>query len=117
MNEEVNEKNFRVKLINERNKISQFYFWKEGCDACTFFMPILEQVNSEFSEEIKLFKVNTDFNPELAAELNIYASPMILSFYDSKLIDTCVGGFVKAEYYKEHLNNIIAKSKLSKVVF
>lgn len=114
---DVTSANFQKEVLEEYNKIVQVYFWNDTCLACKEFLPKLEQVNLEYKNVIKTVKINTDQNRDIADMYDIKAAPLIYFFQDGKLIDMTVGAFVHLSYYRDHINKIILKSKLSHSIF
>ena len=52
--------------------------------------PILEELSEEI-DDVKIVKVNTDKNQELASSFGIMSIPTLLFVKDGKVIDTLVG--------------------------
>lgn len=66
-------------------------FWAPWCPPCQMLGPILEKFASEVKDKIKVVKVNTDENPDLALRFNISSIPNLLFFKDGKLSTQLVG--------------------------
>lgn len=58
--------------------------------------PILEELSEEI-DDVKIVKVNTDKNQELASSFGIMSIPTLLFVKDGKVIDTLVGMRPKEE--------------------
>ncbi|MGE0229044.1 MAG: thioredoxin [Dehalococcoidia bacterium] len=64
-------------------------FWAPWCGPCRMLGPTIEQVASEYGDEVTLVKLNTDENPAVASQYRIQSIPAVKAF---------VGGQVAAEF-------------------
>ena len=65
-------------------------FYADWCGPCRMLGPVLEELGEEHPE-IKICKVNTDDERELAIRFGIDSIPCVISFKDGKQIDKSVG--------------------------
>lgn len=66
-------------------------FWAAWCQPCRVLGPHLEQAVERRSGAVWLVKVDTDQNPELAAQFGIRGIPAVKAFYRGALVDEFVG--------------------------
>ena len=66
-------------------------FWAPWCGPCKMIAPTVEQIASEYAGKIRVGKVNTDENPQIAASHNIASIPTLLLFKDGAVVDKTVG--------------------------
>lgn len=66
-------------------------FWAPWCAPCRQLMPMLDRLASEHSGRIKLAKVNTDEQQELAQQIGIRSLPTVVLFKDQAAVDHFVG--------------------------
>jgi putative thioredoxin len=59
-------------------------FWAPWCAPCRALTPILEKLAAEYAGRIKLVKVNSDENQELAAAFGVRSIPDVIAFRDGK---------------------------------
>lgn len=59
-------------------------FYSDSCIPCKQLSPILGDLEEAYEEQIKIVKVNVNFEQELAAQYEILASPTILFFQDGE---------------------------------
>ena len=66
-------------------------FWAEWCGPCRTLGPVLEQVAGENAGKIKIVKVDTEANPELAQQFQIRSIPAVKLFRGGRVVDEFVG--------------------------
>ncbi|MFK7049081.1 MULTISPECIES: co-chaperone YbbN [Flavobacterium] len=74
-------------------------FNAKWCGPCKKLAPILEKVSKE--KKIKLIKIDTDKNPELAQKLNVEGLPTLHYYKNGKLIWENLGFITEAELIKK----------------
>ena len=66
-------------------------FWAPWCGPCRSLTPIIEKVVGEFKGRVKLVKVNSDENPELAQAFQVQSIPNVIAFKDGRAAAQFVG--------------------------
>lgn len=59
-------------------------FWAAWCGPCRAIAPMLEQLQTELSGQLKIIKVNVDQNPAAAQAYGIQGIPALLLFKGGK---------------------------------
>nr|AIA61087.1 thioredoxin [Cyanidiaceae sp. MX-AZ01] len=77
-------------------------FWAPWCGPCRMIAPILDEMAQEL--DIKIVKLNTDENPNLATQYGIRSIPTLMLFRKGQRLDTVIGAVPKST-----LMNTIAK--------
>ena len=80
-------------------------FWAPWCGPCRMVAPIVDEIAKELESKIKVFKLNTDENPNVASQYGIRSIPTLMVFKGGQKVDTVVGAVPKAT-----LSGTISKS-------
>lgn len=66
-------------------------FWAPWCGPCKMIAPVLEELDSDMGEQVKIVKVDVDENQETAAKFGIMSIPTLLVLKDGEVVDKVVG--------------------------
>ena len=81
-------------------------FWAPWCGPCKMIAPVLEELDSEMSDTVKIAKVDVDENPETAGNFGVMSIPTLILLKDGEIVDKVVGFQPKealAELVKKHV--------------
>ncbi|SDH75840.1 thioredoxin [Alteribacillus bidgolensis] len=78
-------------------------FWAPWCGPCKMIAPVLEEIDSEMGEQIKIAKLDVDENQETAGKYGVMSIPTLLVFKDGDVVEQVVG-FQPKEQLVELLN-------------
>ena len=81
-------------------------FYATWCGPCHMMAPILEEVNQEMSQQIRIVKIDSDKYPEIASQYNIEALPTLVLFKNGKPVDR-IEGVVRAPDLIQHLYGLL----------
>ena len=91
----ITDNNFDEEIKNSKLPIL-VDFWAEWCGPCKQIGPILEEIGEEKKENIKIFKLNVDENPQTPQKYGVRGIPTLMLFKDGNLVDTKVGSLPKS---------------------
>lgn len=66
-------------------------FWAPWCGPCRIQGPIVEEAAAELGGKVKVAKLDTQANPEVAAKYSINAIPALFIFKNGKVVEQVVG--------------------------
>jgi len=72
-------------------------FWAPWCGPCRMLGPMLERFEQDYGGRFRLVKINSDENPELAAQFRIRSIPYVVAFVDAEPVDAFVGVLPEAQ--------------------
>ncbi|WP_193200748.1 thioredoxin [Nostoc sp. MG11] len=61
------------------------------CGPCKLIAPLIDQLASEYSARVKVFKLDLDANQPVAKRFGIRSIPAVMIFQQGKLVETMVG--------------------------
>ena len=72
-------------------------FWAEWCGPCRMLAPTIEELSEEYKDKIKVGKLNTDDNKQVAVQFGISAIPTIILFQNGNVAKKFVGLVAKKD--------------------
>lgn len=75
--------------------------WAAWCGPCQMIAPIVEELAGEYDGRVKVMKLNTDENQDIASRYQVMGIPTLLFFKDEKLVDRVVGAASKKQYQEK----------------
>jgi thioredoxin 1 len=60
-------------------------FFATWCGPCRMVTPILEDLKSDMGESVRVYKIDVDQNPHLAAQYQVRSVPTLMIFKDGEL--------------------------------
>ena len=70
-------------------------FWAEWCGPCRAIAPVIEEVASEYSETLKVGKLNVDKDNQVASQYGVRSIPALLIFNKGSVVNQIVGAVPK----------------------
>jgi thioredoxin 1 len=83
-------------------------FWAVWCGPCRMVAPIVDEIAKEYEGKLKVRKLNTDENPDIAGKYRIMGIPTLMFFKGGKTVDQVVGAVPKVQL-KIKVDTLLAK--------
>ena len=93
---EFNDDNFQTEVLDSSQPVL-VDFWAPWCGPCKLLAPTIEELAGEFQGKIRVGKLNTDDNPQVASSYGISAIPTVMLFKGGTIVDRFVGVTPKAK--------------------
>ena len=71
--------------------------WAAWCGPCRLIAPVVEELAGKYAGQMKMYKLNVDDYPQLAAQFRVMNIPTLLFFKEGKEVDRIVGVQPKEE--------------------
>lgn len=79
-------------------------FWAPWCGPCKMIAPVLNEIDEEMGNQVKIVKLNVDENSDTTSEYGVMGIPALILFKDGEKVDQAIGFQTK-----EAISALIAK--------
>ncbi len=70
-------------------------FWAPWCGPCRMVAPIVDEIAQQYQGKLKVVKLNTDENQEVAIRYGIRSIPTLGIFNNGKIVEGIIGAVQK----------------------
>ena len=81
-------------------------FWAEWCMPCRMLTPTIEKIAKDYSGKVKVGKLDTDANRDVAIKYSISAIPTVILFRNGQVAQKFVG-LRQERDFKEALDSAV----------
>jgi len=81
-------------------------FWAPWCGPCRMVAPVVAEIAEEYEGKVKVGKLNTDEEPEIAVRYGIMSIPTLMIFKNGEVVDQIIGAVPK-EYLLEKIQQAL----------
>lgn len=81
-------------------------FWAVWCGPCKMIAPIIDEIASEYTDKLKVCKLDVDSNPKTAIKYGIRSIPTILIIKNGEVMEQIVGAIPKNKLIDKILPHI-----------
>lgn len=92
----LNSSNFNNE-VNNTEKLVLIDFYATWCGPCQMIAPVIADIAENYSEKVKVCKVNVDENQELAINYGVQSIPTLVFVKNGNVVKTVVGLRSKSE--------------------
>ncbi len=108
---DVDASNFLAEVIEKSNTVPVLVdFWAPWCGPCKTLTPILEEVSTEYGDNLHFVKINIDDNQALAGQFGIRSVPTVYLVKNGDVVDGFMGALPK-DAVKQFLSKHVVADK------
>jgi thioredoxin 1 len=87
---EFTDSNFETEVIQSTEPVL-VDFWAEWCGPCRMLAPTIDKIANDYAGKVKVGKLDTDSNREVAMKYGISAIPTVILFKGGQVAQKFVG--------------------------
>ena len=92
----ISDESFEEEVLQSERPVLIDY-WAEWCGPCKMIAPVLDEIANEYSDRLKVVKLNIDDNPQTPPKYGIRGIPTLMVFKNGQVEATKVGAVSKAQ--------------------
>ena len=92
----ISDESFEEEVLQSKRPVLIDY-WAEWCGPCKTIAPVLGEIATEYSDRLKVVKLNIDDNPQTPPKYGIRGIPTLMVFKNGQVEATKVGSVSKAQ--------------------
>jgi len=96
---ELTDSNFKEEILDYPG-VAVVDFWAVWCGPCKMISPIITEIGEQYPE-VKVGKMDVDYNPDTAIEYGIRSIPTVLFVKNGEVVDRHVGTAPKSLFFEK----------------
>ena len=92
----ISDESFEEEVLQSKRPVLIDY-WAEWCGPCKTIAPVLDEIATEYSDRLKVVKLNIDDNPQTPPKYGIRGIPTLMVFKNGQVEATKVGAVSKVQ--------------------
>lgn len=94
---EITTESFDREVLASKKSIIILDAYAEFCTPCKGVLPVLERIATKYPDDVEVFKLNIEEQPDLAKQFRIVSLPTILIFHWERIVERFCGVSPKLE--------------------
>ena len=86
--------NFNTEVLESETPVL-VDFWAEWCGPCRVIAPVVDEIATEYSQKVKVGKLNVDNENQIASQFGVRSIPALLIFKNGTVAYQIVGAVPK----------------------
>ncbi|MBT3796367.1 MAG: thioredoxin [Candidatus Marinimicrobia bacterium] len=86
--------NFNTEVLESETPVL-VDFWAEWCGPCRVIAPVVDEIATEYSQKVKVGKLNVDNENQIASQFGVRSIPALLIFKNGTVANQIVGAVPK----------------------
>ena len=91
------QENFETEVLKSSKPVL-VDFWAEWCGPCKMISPLLDELAAEYDGKVKIAKINTDEQQQLASQYGVSSIPTLLFFKNGQVVNQMIGARGKRDF-------------------
>ena len=87
---EFTDQNFATEVLESKDLVL-VDFWADWCQPCRMLAPTIDKIAKDYAGKVKVGKVDTDANRDVAIKYSISAIPTVILFKNGQVAQKFVG--------------------------